>query len=217
MALAGILVAAPRCGGCVHLARFSAHAGGFQPRRGAGLLFFGRAGAGTGRGDALATEAQAAEKAAREKVLAADPRDVLAGLDADTRARIERAEAGGVEAGLGAAREALHRSRRPWRRPRRRPRAAVDAAIPLAVQAAVAEERGKAAAQRLLTEARAEAYRKEALTWRALSLVAAGAGTGALANGGRGAVYGAAGGVVTALVWWLVELWPKKGGGGARP
>ncbi len=96
-------------------------------------------------------------------------------------------------------------------------RAAVDAAIPLAVQAAVAEERGKAAAQRLLTEARAEAYRKEALTWRALSLVAAGAGTGALANGGRGAVYGAAGGVVTALVWWLVELWPKKGGGGARP
>jgi hypothetical protein len=48
-------------------------------------------------------------KAAREKVLAADPRDILAGLDADTRRSIEGAEKSGVDAGTAAGREALHR------------------------------------------------------------------------------------------------------------
>jgi len=63
----------------------------------------------TRREDDLRKEEAAADKAARDKVLAAYPRDVLAGLDADTRARIDRAGVTGVEAGLGAARIALHR------------------------------------------------------------------------------------------------------------
>jgi hypothetical protein len=47
-------------------------------------------------------------KAEREKVLAADPRAILAGLDADTRRSIERAEKTGIDAGIAAGREALH-------------------------------------------------------------------------------------------------------------
>src|SRR5208282_489022 len=77
--------------------------------------------------------------------------------------------------------------------------AAVKAAIPLAVQAAVAEERGKAAAQQLLDRTTAEAFRRQARNWRCTALVAVGAGAGALADGGgRGAVFGAAGGAVAA-------------------
>jgi hypothetical protein len=46
---------------------------------------------------------------AGQGVLTSDPRDVLAGLDTDTRSRIDAAREKGVEAGLCAAREALHR------------------------------------------------------------------------------------------------------------
>lgn len=53
--------------------------------------------------------------------------------------------------------------------------AAVDAAVPLAVQAAVAEERGKAAAQRVLDKATAEVFQRQARNWRTAALVAAGA------------------------------------------
>jgi hypothetical protein len=72
-------------------------------------FLLGGAKARTRREDDLRMEEAAANKAARNKVLAADPRDVLAGLDADTRTRIERAETGGIEVGLSAAREALQR------------------------------------------------------------------------------------------------------------
>jgi hypothetical protein len=85
--------------------------------------------------------------------------------------------------------------------------AAVDAAIPLAVQAAVAEERGKAAAQQVLDRAAAEAYRRQARNWRTAALVASGVGMGALAGGGRGAVFGGVGGAVAAGIWWVVENW----------
>jgi hypothetical protein len=86
-------------------------------------------------------------------------------------------------------------------------RAALDAAVPLAVQAAVAEERGKAAAQRVLDRAEAEAYQRQARSWRAAALVAAGMGAGGLAAGGRGALYGATGAAMTAAVWWICEQW----------
>ena len=43
---------------------------------------------------------------------------------------------------------------------------------------------------------------------RYAALVTAGASAGALAESGRVAMYGAAGGVVTAAIWWLVESWP---------
>ncbi len=59
--------------------------------------------------DDLQKEEKEAEKSAQDKVLAADPSDVVSSLDADTRARIDRAGEVGVEAGLGAARIALHR------------------------------------------------------------------------------------------------------------
>jgi len=72
-------------------------------------FLLGGAKARTRREDDLRKEEEAAKKAARDTVLAADPRDVLAGLEADTRARIGRAGVTGVEAGVGAAREALHR------------------------------------------------------------------------------------------------------------
>ena len=61
------------------------------------------------RKNELRTEKEAAGKSEREKVLSSDPRAVLAGLDTDTRARIDRAEARGIDAGLVAACEALHR------------------------------------------------------------------------------------------------------------
>jgi hypothetical protein len=89
-------------------------------------------------------------------------------------------------------------------------KAAIDVAVPLAVQAAVAEERGKAAAQHVLDKAAAEAFQRQTRTWRAVALVAAGAGTGALADSGRGALYGAAGGAVSVVVWWIVEHWPQR-------
>ena len=63
------------------------------------------------RGEDDLQKEEAAAKAAHDKVLAADPRDVLAGLEADTRARIGRAGEEGITAGVGAAREALHRRR----------------------------------------------------------------------------------------------------------
>jgi hypothetical protein len=85
--------------------------------------------------------------------------------------------------------------------------AAVDAAIPLAVQAAVADERGRAAAQQALDKVVTEAFRRQARTWRSAALVTTGVGAGALAEGGRGAMYGAAGGALTAAIWWLVESW----------
>jgi len=85
--------------------------------------------------------------------------------------------------------------------------AAVDAAIPLAVQAAMAEERGKLAAQQVLDRAAAEAFRRQARNWRTAALIASGAGTGALADGGRGAVFGGVGGAVAAGIWWVVEEW----------
>jgi hypothetical protein len=88
-------------------------------------------------------------------------------------------------------------------------KAAIDVAVPLAVQAAVAEERGKAAAQQVLDKAAAEAFQRQARTWRTVALVAAGAGTGALADSGRGVVYGAAGGAMAVVVWWIVEHWPQ--------
>ena len=61
------------------------------------------------RKNELRTGKEAAGKSEREKVLSSDPRAVLAGLDADTRARIDNAEARGIDAGLVAACEALHR------------------------------------------------------------------------------------------------------------
>ncbi len=88
--------------------------------------------------------------------------------------------------------------------------AAVDVAVPLAVQAAVAEERGKAAAQQVLDKATAEVFQRQARNWRASALVAAGAGAGVLASGGRGALYGAAGGAVAAGIWWVAENWPWR-------
>ena len=72
-------------------------------------FLLGGAKANTRGEDDLQKEEEAAEKAARDKVLGADPRDVLASLRPDTRARIERAGVTGVEAGLGAAWEALYR------------------------------------------------------------------------------------------------------------
>jgi len=85
--------------------------------------------------------------------------------------------------------------------------AAVDTAIPLAVQAAVAEERGKAAAQQVLNRAAADAFHRQARNWRTVALIASGAGMGALADGGRGAVFGGVGGTVAAGMWWVVEKW----------
>lgn len=85
---------------------------------------------------------------------------------------------------------------------------AVEAAVPLAVQAAVAEERGKAAAQQILNRAEVEGFLRKAENWRTASFIAAAAGAGALADGGRGAVYGAAGGAVAAFVWWVIENRP---------
>jgi hypothetical protein len=89
-------------------------------------------------------------------------------------------------------------------------KAAIDVAVPLAVQAAVAEERGKAAAQQVLDKAAAEALQRQARTWRAVALIATGAGTGALADNSRGALYGAAGGAVSVVVWWIAEHWPQR-------
>ena len=86
--------------------------------------------------------------------------------------------------------------------------AAVAAAIPLAVQAAVADERGRAAAQQVLDKAVAETFQRQARSWRSLALVTAGAGTGALADGGRGLLYGAAGGAIAAAMWWVADHWP---------
>jgi hypothetical protein len=88
--------------------------------------------------------------------------------------------------------------------------AAVKSAIPLAVQAAVAEERGKAAAQQVLDRATADAFHRQARNWRTAALVAAGTGAGALADGGRGAVFGGVGGAVAAGIWWVVENWPWR-------
>jgi len=95
--------------------------------------------------------------------------------------------------------------------------AAVGAAVPLAVQAAVAEERGRAAAQQVLDRAAAETNLRQARNWRSAALVAAGAGTGALADGGRGTLYGAAGGALTVAVWWIVEKWPWRRATGLLP
>lgn len=89
-------------------------------------------------------------------------------------------------------------------------KAAIDVAVPRAVQAAVAEERGKMAAQQVLDKAAAVAFQRQARTWRAVAFVAAGAGTGVLADGGRGALYGAAGGAVSVAVWWIVEGWLQR-------
>jgi hypothetical protein len=77
----------------------------------AAILAFllGGAKALTRRADDVKKQSEVAGKAARDKVLAADPRDVLAGLGADTRARIDRAGVEGIAAGLAAALEALHR------------------------------------------------------------------------------------------------------------
>jgi hypothetical protein len=86
--------------------------------------------------------------------------------------------------------------------------AAIGAAIPLAVQAAVADEWGRAAAQQGLDRAAAEAFRRQARTWRCVARVTALASAGALAESGRGAMYGAVGGALTATIWWLVESWP---------
>jgi hypothetical protein len=92
-------------------------------------------------------------------------------------------------------------------------KAAVEAAIPPAVQAAVAEERGKAAAQQFLDKSDSEAFRRQAHVWRAATLVAAGACTGSLADGGRGALYGATVGALSAVVVWIAERWPRRTGG----
>ena len=94
---------------------------------------------------------------------------------------------------------------------------AVDVAVPLAVQAAVAEERGKTAAQQLLDRAALEALTRQARNWRAMALIAMGAGTGSLADGGRGALYGATGGAVATAVWWIAEFWPKRASALAPP
>ena len=88
--------------------------------------------------------------------------------------------------------------------------AAVAAAIPLAVQAAVADERGRAAAQQVLDRAVAETFQRQARTWRSVALVTAGAGTGALADGGRGLLYGGAVGAIAAGMWWAVDHWPWR-------
>jgi hypothetical protein len=63
----------------------------------------------TRRMNELRTGKESTEESERRKVLARDPRAVLAGLDTDTRASIDRAEARGIDAGLEAARKALHR------------------------------------------------------------------------------------------------------------
>ena len=51
-------------------------------------------------------------------------------------------------------------------------KAAIDEAVPLAVQAAVAEERGKAAEQRILDKAVGEAFRRQARNWRVVAIIA---------------------------------------------
>jgi len=88
--------------------------------------------------------------------------------------------------------------------------AAIGKQIDRCVQAAVAEERGAAAADRVELEAGMEAQERTGRAWRAVALIAAGAGTGSLADGGQGALYGAAGGAVSALIWWIVERWPLR-------
>ena len=89
--------------------------------------------------------------------------------------------------------------------------AAVDAAVPLAVQAAVAEERGKAAAQQVLDKAAAEAFQRQARNWRTAALVACGrwGGSHGRRRAGDGCI-GAAGGAVAAGVWWVAEHWPWR-------
>ena len=88
--------------------------------------------------------------------------------------------------------------------------AAIGQQIDRCVQAAVAEERGAAAADRVELEAGMEAQERTGRGWRAIALVAAGAGTGSLADGGRGALYGTAGGAVSAVIWWIAEQWPLR-------
>jgi hypothetical protein len=82
---------------------------------------------------------------------------------------------------------------------------AVSVAVPLAVQAAVAEERGKAAAQRALDKAAAETLHRQSRCWRSATVTITALGLGALADGARGAMYGIAGGAAAALVWWFVD------------
>ena len=180
------------------------------------FLLVGSAKANPRRDNALEKEASVAEQSARDKVLSTDPRDVVSGLKADTaQGSIEpkpresqpastRPERSYTEEEALAAAEAAARK-------------AVDVAIPLAVQAAVAEERGKTAAQQLLDRGILEALTRQARNWRAMALIAMGAGTGSLADGGRGALYGAAGGAVATVVWWIVEFWPKRASALAPP
>jgi hypothetical protein len=87
---------------------------------------------------------------------------------------------------------------------------ALDTAIPLAVQAAVAEERGKAAARHDLDLEAAKSFRRQVLAWRALALVATGSGIGATADENRGALYGASCGAAAAVFWWIVEQLPIR-------
>jgi hypothetical protein len=49
-----------------------------------------------------------AKEAAVESTMARNPNDVLHDLDADTRARIDAAKRAGVQAGIDAARKAVH-------------------------------------------------------------------------------------------------------------
>lgn len=85
---------------------------------------------------------------------------------------------------------------------------AVSVAVPLAVQAAVAEERGKAAAERAVDRAASEAFQRQSRAWRSATLLVTAVSLGALADGARGAIYGAATGAAAALIWWAVENWP---------
>jgi hypothetical protein len=87
---------------------------------------------------------------------------------------------------------------------------ALDTAIPLAVQAAVAEERGKAAAQHDLDLVATRTLARQAHAWRALALVATGSGIGAMADGNRGALYGASCGAASIVLCWIVEHWPMR-------
>jgi hypothetical protein len=68
---------------------------------------------------------------------------------------------------------------------------AVSVAVPLAVQAAVAEERGKAAAQHVLDGAVTETFRRQSRNWRSATLMVT-----ALS--------------LAALVWWVKEDWPLR-------
>ena len=74
------------------------------------------------RNDDLRKKALAARSAAENEVLSRDPRDILARLGADTRARIDRAEGAGIAAGIDCGPKSFTRKRKPSRRHKRRRR-----------------------------------------------------------------------------------------------